>query len=117
MRVPVVAYDGVLHRVRLACGHNVDLLPLDGVARPGEMRDCTLFHTADDLDHLEALQMSASDPAPSGPAWEVAIVDGLHMNPQERLQDALNQFEAGGYDVQYVLPNGVNRWTVVAKRR
>lgn len=44
--------------------------------------------------------------------WAVAIIEGT----AELLASALNQCEAHG-EVLFVLPNGVNRWTIMTRLR
>lgn len=41
------------------------------------------------------------------------IIDGQPLD----LTELLNDLHHGGWDVKFVMPNGVNRWTVVAERR
>ena len=50
--------------------------------------------------------------------WHTEIVESsriLEGIPVD-LVDALNRLQAEGWTVWQVLPNGVNRWTVIARR-
>lgn len=44
--------------------------------------------------------------------WNVEILEGHGKD----LAAALARVTVNGYAVQYVLPNGINRWTIVAAR-
>jgi len=44
--------------------------------------------------------------------WHVASCEGAAS-----LDVALATLEARAYEVRFVLPNGVNRWTVIARKR
>jgi len=44
--------------------------------------------------------------------WYVEIVEGYGPD----LAGHLNRFTAEGWTIRFVLPNGVNRWTVIMER-
>lgn len=51
--------------------------------------------------------------------YDVAIITAAKTepyNPAKDLHAALNALAEQGYDITHVMPNGVDRWTVVAAR-
>lgn len=44
--------------------------------------------------------------------WKVDIIDGYASD----LEQALARLSGEGWAVRFVLPNGVNRWTVITER-
>ncbi len=54
--------------------------------------------------------------------WRAVIIEGFTGNPKAdglscvELEEVLHMLTAEGWQIRFVLPNGVNRWTVIAQR-
>lgn len=52
----------------------------------------------------------------SGGPYRVDIIDGNDSWCEKRLEQHLNELLTLGYEVRFITPNGVNRWTVVSEK-
>lgn len=51
--------------------------------------------------------------------YHVFIVEGPRSGDpceHEKLEHELNRLRLSGYDIDFVLTNGVNRWTVICRK-
>jgi hypothetical protein len=76
--------------------------------------------TADELAQGQANAAAARARQAAAP-WEVAVVDGggpgRDLQAAETLEAVLTKMDEADLDVRFILPNGINRWTVVGRRR
>jgi hypothetical protein len=97
----------------LDCHHLVDVpVRPDGHPQTWPCPHCAAAPTAEELDAGAAVaHLLQTEQTSALPPWRTCILEGK----AEELDAVLAIADRHGYDVRFVLPNGVNRWTVITR--